>query len=299
MPKFLTPLRLFILFACVILTNSILWLDSLDNYFNNREHVQISNTLPHWLFSPSQRIHLQEKLVSLTVEDKASQTQIIEEAKVPIIQFNHTSLEQTPKVLFAGDSLMQGVAPIAIAELKKIYPQGKFVDLSQQSTGLTVRRYFDWPKKIAEESMRQGFNTVVIFLGANDPWDIYDNKKRFIFPSDEWKEAYRERVGEVLLFAQEHQIHIIWVGLPNMDVERVKNGAILQNSVFESETKKYNFEFISTEAILGSLDEPYKKYLQDPTRGSILIRGNDGVHFTPYGYRLVSNQIVQSLKEKF
>lgn len=298
MAKPFTPLRLVILFSLVILTNSILWLESLDNYFNNREHVQVSNFIPNWLFSPSQRLHLATKSTNLTAQETQPENSKMEATPVPIFPLNH-ALDSEPKVLFAGDSLMQGVAPIAIAELKKRYPNGKFVDLSQQSTGLTVRRYFDWPKKIAEESLRQGFNTVVIFLGANDPWDIYDNKTRYIFPSDEWKEAYRQRVNEILSFAQEHQIHIIWVGLPNMDVERVKNGAILQNSVFESETKKYNFEYISTEAILGSLDEPFKKYLPDPQKGSILIRGNDGIHFTPYGYRLVSHEIVQVFKERF
>ena len=298
MAKPFTPLRLVILFGLIILTNSILWLDSLDNYFNNRDHIQVSNFIPNWLFSPSQQLHLQKKLIPFSTSDSKPQKHIAEEPPTPIIQFSQTT-GSVPKVLFAGDSLMQGVAPIAIAELKKIYPNGKFVDLSQQSTGLTVRRYFDWPKKIAEESLRQGFNTVVIFLGANDPWDIYDNKARYIFPSDEWQDAYRQRVNEVLVFAQAHQIHIIWVGLPNMDVERVKNGAILQNSIFASETKKYDFEFISTESILGSLDEPFKKYLQDSQKGAILIRGNDGIHFTPYGYRLVSNQIVQSFKERF
>jgi hypothetical protein len=301
MNKTLTPHRLFVLFTLVILTNSILWLDSLDQYFNHREHIQISSVIPHWIFTPSQRIHSQTESSNILRQatNQSQQDQPKEQTQEYVLKIENPPLESTPKVLFAGDSLMQGVAPIAIAELKKIYPNGKFVDLSQQSTGLTVRRYFDWPKKIEEESLRQGFNTIVIFLGANDPWDIYDDKKRYIFPSEEWKEAYRLRVNEVLFFAKEHHIQVIWVGLPNMEVERVRTGAILQNNVFSSETQKYNFDYISTEDILGSLDTPFTKYLQDPVKGSILIRGNDGVHFTPHGYRLVSHQIIKVLKEKF
>jgi uncharacterized protein len=301
MPNNFSPLRLFILFLIVILTNSVLWLDSLDNYFNNQKHVLISNVVPDWFFTPSQRLHLKTQSADLfgMVGIVSNKNKTVDQAVEYVLKIEKTPLSSTPKVLFAGDSLMQGVAPIAIADLKKIYPNGKFIDLSQQSTGLTVRRYFDWPKKIQEESLRQGFNVVIIFLGANDPWDIYENKKHFVFPSNEWQELYRERVNEVLLFAKEHQIHVIWVGLPNMEVERVRAGAIVQNTVFQSETKKNGFDFISTEEILGSLDAPFTKYSQDPVKGSILIRANDGIHFTPNGYRLVSNQIIKTLKEKF
>jgi hypothetical protein len=301
MPRHFSPLRLFVLFALVILTNSVLWLDSLDNYLNNQKHILISSVVPNWLFTPSQRLHLKTQSADLfsKVGITSNKSKSIDQAVEYDLKIEKFPFSSSPKVLFAGDSLMQGVAPIAIADLKKIYPNGKFIDLSQQSTGLTVRKYFDWPKKIEEESLREGLNVVIIFLGANDPWDIYENKKHFVFPSIEWQELYRQRVNEVLLFAKEHQIHVIWVGLPNMEVARVKTGAILQNSVFETETKKYDFDFISTEEILGALDSPFTKYLQDPVKGSILIRANDGIHFTPYGYRLVSNQLIKALKEKF
>jgi len=301
MPRHFSPLRLFVLFALVILTNSVLWLDSLDNYFNNQKHILISSVVPNWLFTPSQRLHLKTQSADLfgkmsLIPNKSKSTGPTVEY---VLKIDNTPFNSSPKVLFAGDSLMQGVAPIAIADLKKIYPNGKFIDLSQQSTGLTVRRYFDWPKKIEEESLKQGFNVVVIFLGANDPWDIYENKKHIVFPSNEWQELYRQRVNEVLLFAKEHQIHVIWVGLPNMEVDRIKTGALLQNSVFQSETEKYGFDFISTEEILGAIDAPFTKYLQDPVKGSILVRANDGIHFTPYGYRLVSTQVIKTLTEKF
>jgi hypothetical protein len=138
----------------------------------------------------------------------------------------------TPKILFAGDSMMQGIAPLAIAELRKKYPSGLFVDLSQQSTGLSVNRYFDWPAKIQEESLKHGFNIVVIFLGPNDPWDIYEGRVKYVFPSEAWREKYRSRIREIMEFSLLHKIHIIWIGLPNMGQERIKQGALIQNTLF-------------------------------------------------------------------
>jgi hypothetical protein len=284
-----------------VLINSVLWLESLDNYFYNRDHVQISAFLPAWLFVPSQYLHHKDPKGITKISDKAPSSSGHQSNKHPaeIRQPEPEKLALPPNILFAGDSLMQGVAPLAIMELKKLFPAGKYVDLSQQSTGLTARRYFDWPKKIEEESLREGFNSIVIFLGANDPWDIYEGKQHYLFPSDSWQEVYRKRVIEILEFAKEHHIHIIWVGLPNMDVERVKAGAMIQNMIFSEETKNYQFDYIDTGKFLGSFDEPFKKYINDAEKGPILIRGNDGVHFTVYGYRLISRQIVQRLQDKY
>jgi hypothetical protein len=206
--------------------------------------------------------------------------------------------DNTLKILFAGDSMMQGVAPIVISHMRKKFPDGLFLDLSKQSTGLTVNRYFDWPAKIREESIKQEINTVVIFLGPNDPWDIYEGKKRYAFPSDDWEKKYRDRVDEVLDFALSHGIRIIWVGLPVMREDRIKTGAKIENKIFQEETKKYNFDFISTEEILGSLDEPYKKYITDPKKGKLVVRADDGVHFTPLGLRLISARVEELIRKQ-
>ena len=202
----------------------------------------------------------------------------------------------TPKILFAGDSMMQGIAPLAIAELRKKYPAGLFVDLSQQSTGLSVNRYFDWPAKIQEESLKQGFNIVVIFLGPNDPWDIYESRVKYVFPSEAWREKYRSRIREIMEFAQLNNIHIIWIGLPNMGQERIKQGALIQNTLFKEEISRYHFDYLSTEDIFGPLDEPFNRYIPDPIKGQTLVRGEDGVHFTATGLRLINKKLVKIIQ---
>ena len=199
------------------------------------------------------------------------------------------------KMMFAGDSMMQGVAPIAISALRKAYPKSTYDDLSKQSTGLTVKRYFDWPTKIKEGIEKERYKVIIIFLGPNDPWDIYENKKVYKFPSIEWEEKYRLRVEEVLQFAKEHDAQIIWVGLPNMAEDRVKQGAIIQNRVFKSESQKYKFQYISTEEMIGRLDEPYKAYIKDPNKGDVLLRASDGIHFTPIALKMISSSIVNAI----
>lgn len=53
------------------------------------------------------------------------------------------------KVFFAGDSLMQGVAPFVQKSLKQQYGI-ESANLSKQSTGLSYPSFFDWPKTIEE-----------------------------------------------------------------------------------------------------------------------------------------------------
>ncbi|HEY5993823.1 MAG TPA: DUF459 domain-containing protein [Gallionellaceae bacterium] len=206
--------------------------------------------------------------------------------------------DDNPKILFAGDSMMQGVAPLVISRMRKEFPDGVFVDASKQSTGLTVNRYFDWPAKIREETIKQGIRTVVIFLGPNDPWDIYEGKKRYAFPSDSWEKKYRDRVDEVLNFAVSRGMRIIWVGLPVMREDRIKTGAKIENKIFKEETKKYNFDYLPTEDLLGSLDEPYKKYITDPKKGKLVVRADDGIHFTPLGLRLISARVEEMIRKQ-
>ena len=206
--------------------------------------------------------------------------------------------DSNPKVLFAGDSMMQGVAPMVITRMRKDYPKGVFVDVSKPSTGLVAMRYFDWPSKIREESIKHHIQVIVIFLGPNDPWDIFEGKKRYSFPSESWEDKYRSRVDNVLDFASSSGIRVIWIGLPVMRDERIKKGAKIENRIFQEEAQKYKFDYLSTEDFLGSLDEPYTKYIDDPQKGKLAVRLDDGVHFTHLGLHLISSRVDEYLRKQ-
>lgn len=310
----------FLVITAIVAINTVMWLDSLDGYLGARYHVQLSQYLPSGFFAPSRYVAsllqanpavdvaANEELLPASMQapasdaagrksDSAASNPSAASGSEPVAEQSGVEPEH-PRVLFAGDSMMQGLAPFVIASLKKTYPDGYFSDQSKQSTGLTVRRYFDWPTKIRDEVLRQNFDTLVIFLGPNDPWDIYEDGKRYIFPSDNWIEKYRSRVSEVLEFSKEHKVTVVWVGLPNMRDDRVKQGAIVENEVFREETKKFGYDYFPTEPIIGSLDEPFHKHIDDPEKGKIAIRADDGIHFTPTGLRMISRDLVELLKTR-
>jgi hypothetical protein len=83
-----------------------------------------------------------------------------------------------------------------------------------------------------------------------------------------------------------------------MREDRIEQGAKIENRIFEEETKKYKFEYMATGDMLGSVEEPYKKYIEDPEKGKIVVRADDGVHFTSKGLRMISSRVEALLKKQ-
>ena len=199
------------------------------------------------------------------------------------------------RILFAGDSMMQGIAPIIMRQLKASHPEWLLRNESQQSTGLTVKRQLDWVQKIKTEIVEHKLTTVTIFLGPNDPWDIYENKQVIRFPSPEWAAIYSARVSEICEFAKEKNVHLIWIGLPTMKEKRVHSGATVQNPIFRDNMKRYGFDFISTEALIGYLDQPYVRAMTDETGKKINLRADDGIHFSPQGLQRIAAAVIKTI----
>lgn len=200
------------------------------------------------------------------------------------------------RILFAGDSMMQGVAPLVSRELSRRYPDWFMLDLSRQSTGLTVRRYFDWPARIIEEMDAKKLSLVVIFLGPNDPWDLVVDGRRHVFPSPEWAQQYALRVDEILSAAKARDVKVIWLGLPAMREGRVQQGAVVQNQIFYHRAKAWGTDYLATEPLIGALSEPFQKFMPDDAGQPVNLRAGDGIHFTPAGLHRIKQALLQHLE---
>lgn len=202
------------------------------------------------------------------------------------------------RILFAGDSMMQGVAPLVIRELSRRYPDWTMLDLSRQSTGLTVRRYFDWPSRIIEEMDAQQLSLVVVFLGPNDPWDLVVAGRRHVFPSPEWAQQYALRVDEILSAARERGVKVIWIGLPAMREGRVLQGAVVQNQVFYSRARAWGTDYLATEPLIGALSEPFQKFMPDASGQPVNLRAGDGIHFAPAGLNRIKQALIDHIDKE-
>ncbi|WP_051279285.1 SGNH/GDSL hydrolase family protein [Chitinilyticum aquatile] len=198
------------------------------------------------------------------------------------------------KVLFIGDSMMQGVAPHAIRTLQRDYGIAS-IDASRQSTGLTYPSYFDWPKTVKTLVPQHGITTLVVFLGANDTWDMILDGKYERFGTPLWQSQYEARIRDILQFAQANKVEVVWLGAPPMGKDKINSGVPTLNQLFEKGSRENQARFVPTQNIVGNGTSAYEKYRIEGER-KVAMRTDDGVHFTRAGQLKLAETILQQFQ---
>lgn len=197
------------------------------------------------------------------------------------------------KILLVGDSMMQGVAPYVMSGLRKRFG-AEALDLSKHSTGLAYPGFFNWPEAIKQNLDATEYKALVIFLGANDTWDIIHNGKAIAIGNEFWRNLYTERVETILTYAQHKSVQVIWLGAPPMGREKMNKYIPALNHVYDTSIKKFSplAVFAPTTHLLSTDGHSFVKSLTQPDQGEIMLRTNDGVHFTPAGQKLIARLVL-------
>ena len=248
-----------------------------------------------------------EKVQQTSTEVKTIETQItpIDQNQQPEVLSDNASLVDEPipivlnqndKVFFAGDSLMQGVAPYVKKMLFKQY-RIESIDLSKRSTGLSYPKAFDWPKTINDKlSEDPSIKLLVVFLGANDPWDFpvkgYATNVRF--KSKLWEKHYRLRIASILEHVQKHRVQVLWLAPPCMRKKKLNDGMVYLNKLYQSELEKTQQHFLTTNELLGCSYEKFNSFVEK-NKEKIRVRVDDGVHFTPSGQKILAKAIMEKI----
>ena len=205
-------------------------------------------------------------------------------------------LTENDKVFFAGDSLMQGVAPYVKKMLFKQY-KIESIDLSKQSTGLAYPKAFNWPKTISDNLITDpSIKLLVVFLGPNDPWDfpVKGYPKYVKFKSPIWEEEYRLRIAAILNSAYEHDVQVLWLAAPCMRKPKLNDGMVYLNMLYQSEIEKVQQHFLTTNQLLGCTYENFTSFVESD-KGKIKVRVDDGVHFTSTGQKILATAIMEKI----
>lgn len=203
-------------------------------------------------------------------------------------------LEPGDEVFFVGDSLMQGVAPHLANTLLKRF-NIKSINLSKQSTGLAYPGFFNWPQTVHETlEAHRNIRLMVVFLGPNDPWDMPESRgKPFLrFKSEAWEALYRQRVQSILEQARQYNARVIWVGPPNMNAQKLSTAMQYLREVYRSEAQQYQQFYLSANDVFGYGADDFSFYMTDEAGKKSKIRVDDGIHFTPFGQKLIANKVL-------
>lgn len=200
-------------------------------------------------------------------------------------------LSPSDKVLLVGDSMMQGVAPHVARALQN--GNVKSLDLSRQSTGLTYPGYFDWPATIRNTISKERISVLVVFLGANDTWDMVFGNKYERFGSEKWQSTYAARVESIVRYAHSQHIRVIWLGAPNMGRENINRGVKVLNQLFSAAIKDSASRYLSTRELLSDNADTYQKAITKEDGKTVTVRNEDGIHFTRAGQKILSDLILR------
>ncbi|CDG88611.1 DUF459 domain-containing protein [Xenorhabdus bovienii] len=213
-------------------------------------------------------------------------------AVIEITPKTNVSLGKKDQVLFAGDSMMQGVAPHLKRRLYQEHGIAS-INLSKQSTGLAYPGFFDWPKTIGDTLRKNpDIKLVVVFLGPNDPWDMPTKRggAYLKFASEDWENLYRQRIETILNDAHQHKVDVIWVGPPNMRQKKLSGGMAYLNKLYQAEVAKMGEIYVSVNDMFKYRSENYSDYIGDGS-STIKLRSGDGIHFSLNGQQTIANAI--------
>ena len=220
------------------------------------------------------------------------QRKLIRQEELSLLGFSsdgRIQIRPGDRVYLAGDSLMQGPAPMIRQRL--IEEGADAINASQISTGLAYPQFFNWPQKIKDAIDQSSVSAVVVFLGANDTFDMYQGSQVLPVGSPEWLALYAKRVKSVAKYARENNVALIWIGMPAMNRSDIQPYVPMMNKIYKSIVLKYDGLYLSSAEVLGIDQDNYASTKQINGQ-TVVTRISDGVHFTPAGWGLIADQVL-------
>lgn len=208
-------------------------------------------------------------------------------------------LKVNDKVVFVGDSMMQGIAPYVQKWLKSEY-QLDGIDLSRHSTGLSNPQFFDW-----QNAVTQAFNThkdlklMIILIGINDARDLPNpnaNPPIARFKTPDWEKIYLARVNEMVQAAKKANAKILWLGIPHVKNPVLNEKMAYLDELLENELQKEKEHvlWLKTSDLLSDGEKKYQENIVLDGE-SVVIRANDGIHLNARGQQFMADYIASYL----
>ncbi|MDO4694288.1 MAG: DUF459 domain-containing protein [Eikenella sp.] len=198
------------------------------------------------------------------------------------------------KVFFAGDSMMEGIAPHLQRRLRSEYGI-QSVNLSRQSTGLSYPQFFDWPAVIEKQLQDDpDIKLLLVFLGPNDPWDFPNPQQPgsgyLKFQSPEWEAVYRRRIDRIAQAARRAGVQLVWLGIPLMKGSKLNTQMRYLDGIMASELQGKAI-WLPTDRLLGGSESGEYHDSVEVDGRPLRVRSKDGIHFTLKGQQFLADHI--------
>ena len=115
------------------------------------------------------------------------------------------------------------------------------------------------------------------------------------FRSDEWAQAYKKRIDEMITVLKSKGVPVLWVGLPAIRGPRATADISYLDDLYHAEADKLGITYVDIWD--GFVDEDGRYTVQGPDfEGQIRrLRTGDGIHFTKFGALKLAHLVDQDL----
>ena len=200
------------------------------------------------------------------------------------------------RVLLVGDSLGLDLGGSLQNRLASTGVVAATLD-GKESTGLTRPDYFNWPAELSSDLPRVNPQVVVVMMGANDPQNFL-GPPGIAFGTDAWNKEYRHRAAQFMREATSQGAQLIWVGLPPMQDQALNAKIQVINQLQqEAAAKVPGVLYLPSTSIIGGPGGTFAPYVVKGGQ-NINVRTPDGIHITPQGGAVLSNAVVQLMRQK-
>jgi hypothetical protein len=198
-------------------------------------------------------------------------------------------------VAVTGDSLADGIWG---ALYRRLVRDKRYVirRVARNSTGFTTAGLID---QIEDAFKPTPADAVVMMVGANDRRSFFVNgKSKALFATPSWRDLYGGRAAAFMDELKGREVPVVWILLPVMRDETASRDAKLINDlVRKAAAERPWVHTLDTWALTADADGEYAAYFKDLNGKTRLMRDNDGVHFTPPGYELIAESVLNLLRE--
>ncbi len=200
------------------------------------------------------------------------------------------------KVYVFGDSLADGVW----SGLRQAFRGDKSVSITKvvrPSSGFVRVDYFDWAEEIDAILENEKMDIAFVLMGAYDRQRMRKSDGRHRFGTDEFLKIYNDRVDRFMKAFVKRRIKLYWLGLPIVRGPKYRAALTLLNDVVKENAEANGVTFIPTWDVFDKGAGQWTSYGEDITGRRRRLRANDGLHFTPAGYRKFAAIAEQPIRE--
>jgi len=204
--------------------------------------------------------------------------------------------DQPRVVALAGDSMMAvGLSGNLLGGMAG-HKELNVVRAFRSGTGLSRPEVFDWMAAYPKMIGAQKPDVIIVAIGANDGQGFVENRKVMAFGTDEWVKVYAARVTQFLDLLTRDGAQVVWIGLPPMRSAKFTGTVDVVNRITYRVVRGNPRAFWWNPArSLGDAAGHYREYGPGNGKRTIRLRGDDGIHMSDEGAKLLAQPLLDWL----